>query len=63
MALITEATFTSCRGEGLTGTRACPDGSIIGPAGEPEGVGPDSDAGEEVVLGESPQVICSNIDN
>jgi hypothetical protein len=34
----------------LTRTGAGPDGSIVGPSGEPEGVGPSADAGEEMAL-------------
>jgi hypothetical protein len=63
MALITEATFTSCRGEGLAGAGAGPDGAIVGPARKPEGIRPDPDASEEVALTESSQVFSSNIDN
>jgi hypothetical protein len=38
------------RTEGLTGTTARPNRSVIGPAGESEGDGPSADSGEEVAL-------------
>lgn len=38
--------------EGLAGATAGPDGLIIGPAGETEGVGPASDSSEKVALAE-----------
>jgi len=41
--------FARC-GERLTGARAGPDGPIVGPSGLPQGVGPDSDSGEEMAL-------------
>jgi hypothetical protein len=40
----------ACGAEGLTGAGACPDGSIIGPSGEAQGVTPAADPGEEVAL-------------
>jgi len=56
------AAFAGCA-EGLTGTRSCPDFAVVGPSGEPEGVGPDADPGEEVALGEASEIVGSNIDN
>jgi len=47
--------------EWLAGAGSCPNGSIIGPACEPERVRPHPDAGEEVALGVPSKVICSYI--
>jgi len=63
MALIIEAAFAPCGAEGLAGAAPGPDWSVVRPPGEPEGVAPDPDAGEEVALGESHEVGSSNIDN
>jgi hypothetical protein len=38
-------------GEGLARTTTCPDRPFVGPAGEPEGIGPDADARKEMALG------------
>lgn len=40
----------ACRAERLARTGACPNGAVIGPAGAAQGVGPDTDPGEEVTL-------------
>src|SRR5258706_13461711 len=48
-------------GEGLAGTGAGPNRSIVGPSGHAQGVAPDADACEEVALGESAQVVVSDI--
>jgi hypothetical protein len=57
-------------GFALTGDRerlarrgACPDFAIIGPSGDAGGESPSSDAGKEVTLSVSDEVIRSNIDN
>jgi hypothetical protein len=52
--------FPSAR-EGLTGTGARPDGSVVRPAGESEGVAPSPDAGEEVTLSVGHKVGCLDI--
>jgi hypothetical protein len=50
--------FPLARGaEGLAGARACPNRSVIGPAGESQGVGPSADAGEEVALSVSIEIL------
>lgn len=43
--------------EGLAGTTACPNKSVVRPPGKPEGVGPSADSGEEVGLRVSSDVI------
>lgn len=48
-------------GERLTGAAPRPDRSVVGPAGEAEGVGPDADAGEGVELNDILQVLRSNV--
>jgi hypothetical protein len=63
MALITEATFTSRGAERLTRAASGPDGFVVSPPRESQGVAPDSDAGEEMALSVTSQVASSNIDN
>lgn len=52
-----EVTFVSAaspfagRRKWLAGQGGGPDGAVVGPAGEAEGVGPSADPGEEMVLG------------
>jgi hypothetical protein len=50
MAGIVGAFLATGGAEGLTGATTCPNRSVIGPAGESEGVGPSADSGEEVAL-------------
>jgi hypothetical protein len=60
-------TFVGCtcsfaRGaEGLAWAGACPNRSVIAPSGETQGDAPSSDAGEEVALCVSSEVICLHI--
>ena len=61
VSLVSEASALPCRGERLAGATSCPDGSVIGPAGESQGVTPDSDSGEEVGLSSQPNVICAEV--
>jgi hypothetical protein len=49
------------RRERLARARGGPDWPVVGPSGEPESVGPDPDAGEEVALPVSAQVAGLNI--
>jgi hypothetical protein len=49
--------------EGLAGTRACPNRSVVGPSGEPEGVGPSGNAGEEVALGVATEVVGLDLED
>jgi hypothetical protein len=49
--------------ERLTGTRSGPDGAVVWPSGESQGVTPSADAGEEVALREASEVSGLNIDN
>lgn len=50
VSLVEEATVPAGGGEGLAGAGSSPDGLVVGPASEPEGVGPGADTGEEVGL-------------
>jgi hypothetical protein len=50
-------------GERLAWAASGPDGAVIGPSCETEGVAPDPDACKEMALGEPPEVIRPNIDN
>jgi hypothetical protein len=63
MARIGAPSFAPGRGEGLAGTRAGPDGAIVGPSGEAQGDGPTPDPGEEVALVIPGEIARSNIDN
>ncbi len=51
------------RTEGLAGTASGPDFAVVWPSGEPQGIGPDPDSGEEVALVVSGEVAGSNIGN
>jgi len=61
--LVIKPALFSGGAEGLAGARACPDGPVVGPSGETEGVGPDADAGEEVALGVTLEVRSSHVPN
>ena len=63
MALITESTRAPCGAEGLTGETPGPDGPVVGPASETQGVGPDPNPGAEMDLGEPSEIVSSNIDD
>jgi hypothetical protein len=60
VALVFERFALPCGGEGLARAGACPDGTVVWPSGEAEGVAPHSDAGEEVALGIASEVISPN---
>jgi hypothetical protein len=60
MARIIESFAFAGGAERLTGTRACPNRSVIGPSRSSEGVAPHSDAGEEVALRVAAEVIGRN---
>jgi hypothetical protein len=63
VALVGKSGSLSGGAEGLTRAGASPDGSVVGPSCETEGVGPDADPGEEVALREFAKIVGSNIDN
>jgi hypothetical protein len=63
MALVVEAFALSGGAERLAGARSGPDGPVVGPSGETEGVGPDADACEEVALGVTVEVRSSHVAN
>jgi hypothetical protein len=54
--LVGESSTFSGGAEGLTRAGAGPDGTVIGPSGKTQGVGPDADAGEEMALRETCEV-------
>lgn len=54
--------FARCT-ERLARAGASPDGSVVRPSGETEGVGPDADPGEEVALGVALEVARSHVPN
>ena len=47
----------------LTRAASCPDGSLVVPSCESEGIAPSADSGEKMVLVVSSKVVCTNIDN
>jgi hypothetical protein len=49
--------------ERLAGAGAGPDGAVVGPSGETEGVGPDADPGKEVALRVALEVARSHVPN
>ena len=55
--LVSKPFSFACRAERLARTRSRPDRAIIGPSGFSEGVGPDTDPGEEVALSVSRKFI------
>jgi hypothetical protein len=61
MPLVSKPASRARRAERLTRTRSCPNFTSIGPSGQSECVGPDSDAGEEVALRVFDEVIGVNI--
>lgn len=50
MSRVSRSETFSRRAERLARAGAGPDGPLVGPPGEPEGVGPPADAGEKVAL-------------
>jgi hypothetical protein len=63
VALIGKSGSFSGGAEGLTRAGASPDGAVVGPSCETEGVGPDADTSKEVALRELAKIVGSNIDN
>jgi len=59
--LVSKPISRTCRAERLARTGTGPNRSVICPAGAAERVRPDTDAGEEVALGESAKVVGLNI--
>jgi hypothetical protein len=47
--------------EWLAGATSCPNRSVVVPSGEPEGVGPPSDPGEEMGLRITPEIIAGYV--
>jgi hypothetical protein len=63
VALIGKSCPFSGGAEGLAGARAGPDGAVVGPSCKTEGVGPDTDTGEEVALRVTLEVARSHVPN
>ncbi len=61
VAIIGEAPLLPGDAEGLAGAGACPDGAVVGPAGEAQGVAPPADASEEMGLSNAHKVSCVEI--
>lgn len=59
--LVIKPKALACLGDRLARAAAAPDGSIVGPSGLPESEGPEPDAGEEVGLGESPEIVGADV--
>jgi hypothetical protein len=63
MPFVVERFTFAGRAEGLAGTASGPDFSVVWPASKPERIGPDPDAGEEMALSISVELVGSNIGN
>jgi len=63
VALVGKSGSLSGGAEGLAWARSGPDGAVVGPPGEAEGVGPSGDACEEMALDEAAQVVGLNSNN
>jgi hypothetical protein len=63
VAVVVKAAPSARGAEWLTGARACPNRSVVGPSGEAQGVGPRSNACEKVGLREASNVIRLNLSN
>jgi hypothetical protein len=63
MALVGKSGTFAGGAEGLARAGASPDGAVVGPSCETEGVGPDADPGEEVALGVALEVARSHVPN
>jgi hypothetical protein len=63
VSVVGEAALLPRRRERLAGTGTGPDGSVVGPSSEPEGVRPSANPGEEMRGNKSAKVGCVNIDN
>lgn len=63
MPLVRSPCSFACLGERLARTGGGPDAPVVGPLGETQSSGPSSEAGEEMVLGESPEIVGSDILN
>jgi hypothetical protein len=63
MPLVSNPSAFACRAERLARTRSCPNFPIVWPPSSAQGKGPDSDACEEMALGEFNKLIWVNILN
>ena len=63
MARIIESFAFAGGAERLAGATSCPNRSVIGPSGEPQGEAPSADAGEEVALRVPAQIIGTHVDD
>ena len=61
MAGICKSFALSCRAKRLAWATSSPDFPVVAPSGRPEGVGPNTDACEEMALREAAQVAGVNI--
>jgi len=59
--LVSKPLSSACRAERLARATPGPYRTVVGPPGEPQGVAPDADAGEEVALRVTSEVSWSNI--
>ena len=61
--VIFDALLISGGAERLAGARACPNRSVVGPSGEPQGAALPSDTGEEMALCVGIEVVWPDIGN
>jgi hypothetical protein len=57
MPLVSKSKLAACRAERLAGARTAPNWAVVRPPNASQGVGPDSDAGEEMALVELGKVV------
>lgn len=61
MATVSKPCSIACRAERLAWAGTCPDWPIVAPASQPEGVGPEPDACEEMDLGVAAEAAGGNV--
>jgi hypothetical protein len=59
--LVIKPAAFACRGERLAWAGSGPHGTVIRPSGEPQGVGPSANAGEEMALGVASEVVGPHV--
>jgi len=63
MALVIGRLSRAGCAEGLAGTASCPNRSVVGPSGKPQGERPSADAGEEMTLAVASKVIGPHVND
>src|SRR5205814_1745410 len=63
VTFVVETFLVACGAERLAGARACPNRSVVGPSCKPEGIRPSTNAGEEMGLGVSGEIVGSHVND